>query len=249
MILGRRRHVHSACFDEIDAAVNALLREQERTDVPVCFNAHSFPAEIPTGAIVFNLESVGLQAAPSLFGHHEIWDFSERNVQIWREAGKDVHHVPIGHHPSMRRFVRRSRHERDIDVVFAGCPSVRRSKILAELVSKGLKVVHVPHTSYGEERDLILSRAKLALNVLFYTDACYPALRSAHAIANGLPILCEQGPEMPAWCTMSADYDRVVDRVVELLGSPAVLDEEADKSYDAFARTPLALPYAREVKA
>ena len=242
MILGRRRHVHSACFDELDAAVSALLREQGRTDTTVCFNAHSFPAEIPEGAIVFNLESMGLQTSTNLFGHHEIWDFSERNVRTWREAGRDVRHVPIGHHPSMRRFVRRSRHERDIDVVFAGTPNVRRSKILAELVSKGLKVVHVPHTSYGEERDSILSRAKLALNVLFYTDACYPVLRSAHAIANGLPILCETGPEMPAWCTCSTDYDQIVDRVVELLGSPTALDDEAATAYDMFRRTPMVIP-------
>ena len=210
MILGRDRHPASACFDELNAAVEALLPAGAAT---VCFNAHVFPDRLPAGAIVYNLENVGIQVSAEAFPGHEVWDFSRRNVDAWREAGRvasEVRHVPVAFHPSMQRFEMRPWEERTIDVVFAGALNARRSQLIDDLRARRLNVAHIPHGVYGAQRDAVLARSKLALNPLFYERGMFPSLRACHAIANHLPVLSERAPEMPEWCLLASPYEEIV---------------------------------------
>ena len=78
MILGRDVHLHAACFDEINTAVDQLLASS-CDPRRVVFNAHAFPDRVPPDAIVYNFENVDVQVSGSAFVDHEIWDFSERN--------------------------------------------------------------------------------------------------------------------------------------------------------------------------
>ena len=236
MILGKDRHPAARCFEEINDAVEAL------TQRPVVFNAHAFPNEIPPGAVVFNLENVPGQVQPTAFQNHEVWDFSSRNVEAWRPRA--VTHVPIGYHPTMERFQMRPWEERDIDVVFCGCMNERRASVLNELRAKGLNV-HVigPGEAYGAERDAILARSKLALNMLFHEGGVFPVLRAAHAAANRLPMLSEQAPAAPFWTTGGrCPYYKLADRCEWLLQRPDLLQELAEETYLTFKAQPLVLP-------
>lgn len=233
MILGRFKHPPSAAFDEINAAVEALTL---RT---VCFNAHEYPHSIPDGAVVFNLENPAqvCEAARREWEGHELWDFSERNA-----AELGAKHVPVGYHPSMERFRRRPSDQRDIDVVFTGCMNERRAKVLDELRMRGLHVVHVPSGSlYGFARDAILARAKLALNMLFYEDGTFPALRVAHLVANRIPVLSETCPEEWNFVPTVA-YEDLVDAAEGFIKGGGPFYSLAEDAFAQFKVRPLVLP-------
>ena len=240
MILGRERHVHAACFTELDAAVADLAGGRT-----VALNAHAFPHEVPIGAVVYNLENVGIQvgASPLAFLGHELWDFSRRNVEAWHAAGRAVAHVPVGYHPSMERFRRLPAEACEHDVVFTGAMNDRRRAVLDALRQRGLRVAVVPYDLYGAQRDQILSRSRMALNMLYYEEGTHPVLRTAHLVANGVPVLCEHAPEAPTWALLQCAYGDLVERCAELLGRRReVLDHLADSSYVALRMHPMTLP-------
>ncbi len=232
MILGRDRHVHAACFDEINAAVEAM------TNRVVCFNAHAFDA--PADAVIFNTENIPAQVNPERWRGHAVWDFHLPNVAhypIWMP----VKHVPIGHHASMERFERAE--ELDIDVVFAGAMNERRMAVLDALIERGLNVVVVPPETYGVERDKLLARAKLALNMQFYPDGAWPALRVAHLVANRVPVLSEGHQD--AWRFVHAvPYRMLVDRAEWYVREVDDLNRDvvAAEALDRFRAMPMELP-------
>ena len=229
MILGRDQHPASACFEEVNAAVEAM------TDRVVCFNAHAFPA--PPGAIVYNLENVPGQVPDPAerWKGHEVWDFSASNA-----AKYGAKHVPVGYHPSMERFERAA--DCPIDVVFTGCMNSRRARVLTALRDWKLRVVHLPPGVYGAERDDILARSKLALNMLFYGDGVFPALRVAHLVANRVPVLseaCREGWDFVSTC----DYGEIVPRVLRMLKlHPNYLALGAADALADFKSKPMELP-------
>jgi hypothetical protein len=225
LILGLETQTFAKCFVEIDDAVRAM------TDRPVCFNAHRSPP--PPGAIIYNLENVPKQVPDpaTLWAGHEVWDFSASNA-----AKYGAKHVPVGYHPSMERFKRAP--VLDIDVVFSGAINPRRAQVLNELQSRGLRVVIVPQRFYGRQRDAILARAKLALNMLFYEDGVFPALRVAHLVANRVPVLSERCPEQ--WNYVPhCDYESLATTVENAIKYGP---EMAEHCYRRFVQQPLELP-------
>ncbi len=237
MILGREEHVFSACFTELNDAVEAIEREAG-TNRHIVFNAHEFTA--PPGSIVYNLENVPGQVPDpaTLWAGHEVWDFDEANA-----ARYGAKLVPIGYHPSMERFARAP--EQDIDVIFTGCINERRAKVLDALAGRGLNVVLVlpasPY-SYGPVRDGLLSRAKLAISMLHRDDYAFASLRVSHLVANHVPVLVEAC--RGAWdFVTSCPYDSLVDAAVDLVYAPAASRASRAKvSYDAFKKHPMVLP-------
>jgi hypothetical protein len=226
MILGLDRHPQAACFVELDDAVRALRGRDD-----IYFNAHTFDA--PEGGVIFNLENVPRQVDPARWAGREVWDFSAVNA-----AKYGATHVPLGYHPSFERFERSD--VQDIDVVFAGCVNERRAEILADLADQDLMVVVVPPGIYGAERDAVLARAKLALNMQYYEDGTFPALRVAHLVANRVPFVSEVGPEMPSWAGPGVAYGELVRTVLDRVNAGATGVPEA--LLDAFRASPMVLP-------
>lgn len=227
MICGRYEQPASACFDEIDVAIRQM------TDRVVALNAHAFPA--PKGSVIYNTENLPLQVPDweERFDGHELWDMSVRNCEL-----TGAKHVPIGYHPSMERFKRAP--VPDIDVVFTGCLNERRAKVLDGLRARRLHVVHIDAgTLYGAERDAILARSKLALNMLFYPSGVFPMLRVVHLAANHVPMLSEECEGVQGF---ACPYDQIVDRAANLVRQPVLLHMVAAKNYDDFKAVPMRLP-------
>ncbi len=235
MILGRFEHPSSACFDEIDFAVRQM------TDRTVCFNAHLF--EAPPGSIIFNLEDVMVPALDgsfvvedptALWADHEVWDGFEST-----SAKYDSRFVPVGHHPSMERFAPASC--KDIDVFFCGVMNPRRKAVLDGLTARGLHVVHFTRC-YGRRRDDLLSRSKLSLQMQYNPHGEWNTLRTAHCVANGVPILSEAHPT--AWGFLGqVPYERLVDVAEEIVrGPPDLRAAAAAHALEEFRKMPLVLP-------
>lgn len=218
------------CFRELDDAVRAL------TDRTVVFNANTVRA--PTNSIIFNTDLIGIHVHPSRWRGHEVWDFCERNIAMY-PPDMPVKYVPVGYHPSMVRFDRAP--VKDIDVILCGTMNFARKEVLDGFRKAGLHVVAC-EMFFGKKRDAMLARSKLAINMLFYRDGVYPTVRAAHCVANGVPMLNENAPEMPAWAGEGADYGQLVSAGLELLRHPEYLEEKAAELRTAFQRAPMVLP-------
>jgi hypothetical protein len=227
MICGRYEQPASACFDEVDVAVRAM------TDRVVAFNAHVYPA--PKGSVIFNTENLPFQVPDweTRFAGHELWDISAKNCAL-----TGAKHVPIGYHPSMERF--KPEPYQDIDVVFCGCMNERRAKVLRELRDHGLNVVHVDSGSlYGAQRDAILARSKLALNMLFYEDGIFPVLRTAHLAANRVATISEECVDVRG---CSVPYAQLVDAARLLVCRSRERKQIAQEAYESFKAFKMRLP-------
>lgn len=232
MILGQGTAYYGYCFEEIDQAVQRLTKR-----VVVFNEKHYFKA--PPQSIIFNLENVPGQVNPALWKGHEIWDASLRNISRYPKD-VPVTHVPMGYEPSMKRFERKPLEERDIDVVFSGCMNERRVHVISELRKLGWRVELPP--TYGSERDELIARSRIALDMRYYEDGIFPTLRSLHLIANGMPVVAETSPEMYPWVLEHVPYHQLVSRIDHLLHHERQLDQLAEESNRILQKYPLTLP-------
>jgi len=233
VISGRERHPASACFDEINRAVQILSPYRN-----IVFNAHAFPVPPRPGTVIYNFENMP-PVDPSIYvGHEEIWDFSQRNAER-----QGYTYVPVGYHPSFERF--EPAEHQDIDVAFFGSLNERRLMVIHQMRVLGLNVRVLDQTcGFGYERDAILARTKLVLNMLYYPDGNFPVLRAAHCIANKVSVLNEACEGVPEWIDSALvyPYNDLASAALHLVKDEAWRFGCTRSSYEAFRKHPLALP-------
>ncbi len=207
------------------------------TDRVVCFNAHAFPDLIPEGTIVYQTECVPEQLPDPAwrFRGHEVWDISARNAEHYGPS----HVVPIGYHASMERFQRAA--TPDIDILFTGCMNPRRVAVLQALADRGLDVKYLGVGVYGVERDALLARTKLVLNMLWEPGRIFPALRVAHLVANSVPVLSERCAD--GWNFVpTCEYEDLVDVAERIVRDRVGAEDNAAFSLEKFRAMPMVLP-------
>jgi hypothetical protein len=130
------------------------------------------------------------------------------------EKGIDVHHVPLGYHPSQGRLLEL---ERDIDVLFLGEYRLRRRKqILRRLRREGIEVKVLGDYSdpqlWGESRTKLLNRTKIMLHIPRLEGHCSD-IRMNITIANGAllvsELLCLPDPFVPGVHHVEASVDEL----------------------------------------
>jgi len=197
----------------------------------IVFNAHVLPESkrLPEDAIIFNAEQVppvdaavplGWAAYLSRLKRHIVWDYSDTNRQRLAARGIDSVLCPVGHYAKIERvpFCPNP----DIDVLFYGSINERRKKILTGLTDAGFSVKHL-FGIYGEDRDAIIARSKVILNVHFYPAPIWEIFRCSYAIANGKCVVSEDGGsdfDLEAFAdkaTVLCDYDQLVDRCAAMV--------------------------------
>lgn len=173
---------------------------------------HSFidPISLPRNMIIYNLEQI-TPGSPWLTeqylgimqgkwcdgeflskGHQiKVWDYSKRNIDELKQLGIEATLCEIGYMPSLTRI---APCDEDIDVLFVGSMNRRRAKIIEDLTRAGLKVVPV-FGYYGAERDLLIARAKVVLNVHFYDSKVFEIVRCSYLMANKKCVVSEWGSD------------------------------------------------------
>ena len=241
-IVTRDGYAHSEAFREIAEAVYFGLASEGQDvvisstvyvpgRVPIVFGANllTAPAELPADAIIYNLEQVDTSSSwftgpyLTLLRAHQVWDYSHHNVIALRSLGvTNIHHVPIGYVKELERI---PDNPKDIDVLFYGSINPRRQKIIEQLHAANLKVSTV-FGLYGSERDALISRSRVVLNVHFYETRIFEIVRVSYLLANGACVLSEDGDDpieddfhdAVAFST----YDQLVNRCIELLDDDAL---------------------------
>ncbi|PSR33092.1 MAG: hypothetical protein C7B46_11430 [Sulfobacillus benefaciens] len=156
-------------------------------------------ATLPPSAILYNLEQLPHDAevfesgVREAFFRHPVWDYSRQNCRIWREQGvEQVVWVPIGYMPELSRISAAT--EQDIDVLFFGTPSDRRLRILDQLKTHGIRVV-ARFNVWGPQRDELISRAKVVLNMHYYPTHIFEIVRVSYLLANHKAVVTECDPD------------------------------------------------------
>ena len=232
--------VHSEAFREIAETLQYGLRSightaeiRENAFDPDATNlilgAHLLAADqaqrIPCGSIIYNLEQLGgARLLPSYFQlarQHQIWDYDSRNIEKWKclHCTYPPTHVPIGYVPELSRI--RPRDVQDVDVLFYGSLNDRRNRILNTLRDMGVKV-HTVFGVYGHERDDLIARSKIVLNIHFYEAKVFEIVRVSYLLANSKAVVTECSPETvmePGLvdCVYAAPYESLVAACIALL--------------------------------
>ena len=216
---------HSGAFDEVYEVLSMGLRQlgidvecvenAVSAEYPtIMFGGHLLAPEVldslPPTVVFYNLEQADPGAAwlagpfPKAMQSHEVWDFSEINVRRLSQAGiaPRLLWCPIGFADGLWRVPEA---EEDIDVLFYGSLNQRRIDILHGLKAAGLNVVH-SFGAYGKERDALIARAKVVLNVHYYESGIFEWVRVFYLLANRKAVVSEES-------TLTA-FDKGVDQVV-----------------------------------
>jgi hypothetical protein len=198
---------HVRAFDEVAEAIHAgmlgLGVDCERSvgglvegRINVVFGAHLLPAgtALPADTVVYNLEQIvdgALWVTPKyldLLRRHRVWDYSAQNCSVLRTLGvREPLHVPLGHATALERIAPAVE---DIDVLFYGAYNERRLALLERLARAGCKVIR-SNGVYGAERDAVVARSRIVLNVHFYEQSRLEVPRCFYLMANGRFVLSE----------------------------------------------------------
>jgi len=174
---------------------------------------------------VYNLEQLGGPSLPKHFYElgirHQVWDYSLNNLKTWEvlRCARPPIHVPLGYVPELRRI--QASKVQNIDVLFYGSLNERRSRILQALKDSGVKV-HSAFGVYGKERDALIARSKIVLNVHFYNAKIFETVRVSYLLANSKAVVSECSAETEiepglADAVLGLPYDSLVEGCLSLL--------------------------------
>jgi hypothetical protein len=254
-ILRQPGNIHSECFRELAETVNAGLNAlghdsviAEELSVPdrrsIVFGSNLIanldtPVAFPDGSILYNLEQI-YEGSPWLtpdliaaFRAHTVWDYSRANMGVLAGCGVTAQHVPVGYVPALSRISPSP--APDIDVLFIGSLAERRLGILRALERQGARVVAI-YGSYGPERDSVIARAKIVLNIHFHPAKVFEIVRVSYLLANRCFVVSETGADAGienafAGGVAFADYDRLVDTCLAYLRDPVGRRQVASRGF------------------
>lgn len=213
---------------------NVVITENDFSadNINIILGAHLITADlidkIPLSSIIYNLEQFDSNSMLNatmlpLFKRFTIWDYSRRNIENFRKMGCKnlLYHVPIGYVPELTCIAPAS--SQDIDVLFYGSTNARREKIMKELKQSGLNVVTL-FGAYGKERDSVIARAKVIINIHFYDASIFEIVRISYLLANHKAVVaeCNEDTEIDddlKTAVALAQYDKLVETCIELVNN------------------------------
>ncbi|HEY1921577.1 MAG TPA: glycosyltransferase [Tepidisphaeraceae bacterium] len=161
--------------------------------------------QFPPDTIFYNTEQMvgappeDVQKVFSNFGNmgaqFRVWEYSQRNMEVWQQLQPKWTPtlVPVGWAPILRRIPKRE--NEDIDVLFYGLPSNARFLALNNLCNAWVKCVFACGL-YGKERDELIARAKIVLNVNRYERSkIFEVVRVSYLLANEKAVVSDFYPE------------------------------------------------------
>jgi hypothetical protein len=158
----------------------------------------------------------------------EIWDYSLQNIvnikALFKQKGLQlprIKYVPITHMLTFATNIN-SNENKDIDVLFYGSVNERREKIISDLQTAGHRVYLGGYNLWGEERQKLIERAKIVLNIHFFKEPILEATRLAPLVSQGAFVISEPSSDRMLdkfWSNMVTfcRYEEIVSTVSKCL--------------------------------
>lgn len=232
----------SITFAEEPQSVNIILGANDSLFVPM---------EIPPNSIIVNMEQLGdgqYWSNPryiELLKKFRIWDYSQLNIDYLISRGVSrIDKIDIGYTQSLETCT--AADIQDIDVLFFGAMNSRRRNIEIRLRELGLKVTFVSNV-FGQERDILISKSKIVLNIHYYDSKILEVVRLSHLLANKKCVISERGSEDEVnklWSqgAILCDYSEIISNVLIYLFSDHNRRAQEEAGYKFICKHPLALP-------
>jgi hypothetical protein len=230
---------HSEAFREIGETIHYALLAMGydsiltyQTDIPdrhhiiLGYNLLPFyQTKLATNSIIYNLEQIYPNSPwlnPALIDilrQYPVWDYSQSNIEQLAHLGiTSVKYVPIGYVPQLNRI---GQINEDLDVLFYGSLNERRLHIIQSLKARGVRAEAV-FGVYGKERDRLIARSKIVINIHFYEAKVFEVVRVSYLLANQRFVVSEPGcnpvEEAPfSEGVVFAEYDDLVKTCLDFL--------------------------------
>jgi hypothetical protein len=171
-----------------------------------------------------------------LRGAQEVWDYCPQNVAFLHQQGVAARLLPIGYHPGLEVIEKDA--DEDIDVLFYGSLNERRSAVLDQLA--GLSVMRL-FNCYGPERDRVIARSRIVLNVHYYEAHIMEQARVSYLLNNGRFVLSESCRDDPFSGTVpQVAYPELAAACRHYLSRPEERRRIARAGHEAFRARPMA---------
>jgi len=160
-----------------------------------------------------------------LKGASQVWDYSSINIEFLRQQGVTAQHVPIGYHPDLAVVPKAE--EKDIDVLFYGSVNDRRKELMERLARKCN--AQFIAGAFAQERDELIARSKIVLNLHYYQTKIMESVRIAHLLNNGVFVISEDSADdaFPGVDLITAPYDEIEELCLEYLAAPERIAAQA----------------------
>ena len=237
-------YLHYHVFDEIieslvvgftDNGIAATVVNNEFSThlLNIVIGAHMLNDEqlgrLPENIIIYNFEQFDSNSTwmrtsyLDALASHRCWDYSQYNTTALKmlRPSAEPEYVPVGYAATLTRLLPLTQ---DIDVLFYGSINTRREAIIDALKSAGCNV-HVSFGVYGEERDNLIRRSKVVLNIHYYESHVLEIVRVSYLMANSKAIVSECSSDTEVYPHLLdglrlVPYDCIVDGCIELLANP-----------------------------
>jgi hypothetical protein len=222
-------------------------------------NAHELEHLDPARCAIFNFEQLG-STSPIAGPPYRQWlsnwmvlDYHDTNIAfLKRENGSRqiAFELPLVPTASL---CTEGAETKDIDVLFYGTMTERRTRVLEQLRAMGFKAEGVAG-AYGTELAPAIRRAKMVLHVHYYDTGLFPIARVAQPVMMGVPIVCETSvfSDLNDWSESGiifTGYEHLAQTCAEFLEAPERMAVRARMVRSFVRGIDFATPFAAVVRA
>ena len=156
--------------------------------------------DIPENTIIFNTEQI---ESITENWKKKILNLAKKNIIFWDYSQYNLDYLSktinikgklfqIGYQKELNRINHNI--DKNIDVLFYGSINARREHIINKLKDKKINVKTL-FGVYGNERDDLIARSKLILNMHMYDSKIFEIVRVFYLLTNSIPVLTEAGSD------------------------------------------------------
>ena len=226
-------------FNKIDTDCKNILIGFHLLDI-------RYASQLPKDSVLINAEQF-LGGTPwnenilQWIRSFEVWDYSTQNIDCFKEMGlKNIKYLQLGYQKELSRIHKSP--AQDIDVLFYGSINDRRSRILESLKSSGLNV-HTSFGVYGKDRDDLIARSKLVLNLHYYDSEIFEVVRVFYLLANSIPVVGEINSstvisDLYKNAVYGASYQELANACIQLVNDEVARDLQAKKGFELIKQYP-----------
>lgn len=256
-IFAKENNPHSACFIEVAKLLKYSLQSlgfacelginklaAERTNILLGSNIlHSSTFSISDDYIIYQLEQLSENEGwysdsmkHILKNASAVWDYSQQNIAFLTSKGINAKYLPLGYHQTLDKIPHNV--PKDINMLFYGSINERRQKILNALRKSKNSKLHIIYGIYGNDRDALIARSKIILNIHFYQTNIFEAVRISYLLNNRCFIISEESSvyPYPGVDLCLVPYDKIVETCLYYSEHPKEVDEKSELTYRQFRK-------------
>tara|TARA_B100001559_G_scaffold147156_1_gene123328 strand:+ start:775 stop:1617 length:843 start_codon:yes stop_codon:yes gene_type:complete len=156
--------------------------------------------DIPENTIIFNTEQI---ESITENWKKKILNLARKNIIFWDYSQYNLDYLSktinikgklfqIGYQKELNRINHNI--DKNIDVLFYGSINTRRENIINKLKDRKINVKTL-FGVYGKERDDLIAKSKLILNMHMYDSKIFEIVRVFYLLSNSIPVLTEVGSD------------------------------------------------------